>query len=473
MTFTHGLLMKYGCRFLFLMVVIVALQITAFAQSESSQSSNDSQTADAQDESTIFKHSQDSRWWVSGQINMILQWHPAFDAKYSGDNSLNPRGENATSRVLTLYTGFQLTKTTEILVDVESAGGRGISDALGLAGFTNLDVVRNPTLGSTPYLARAMLHQIIPLSSETTESERGQFSLATQLPVRRLEIRAGKLSTADFFDVNSAGSDSHLQFMNWTVDNNGAFDYAADTRGYTFGVLLEYQDRNWGLRFAECLMPKIANGIKLDWNLSRARGENLELEIRHSFVSKRAGVVRLLAYANHANMGSYREAIDVFKSGRGSVPDIEASRKQGRVKYGFGVNAEQEIAKGVTLFGRWGWNEGHHESFAYTEVDGTFELGVAFHGDRWRRNLDRAGAAFVANAISKDHRDYLALGGKGFLLGDGALTYGREKIFESYYTAHLWRGVFGSFDLQYITNPGYNRDRGPVVVPAIRMHIEF
>jgi len=469
--------MHCGRLFFAVTLLIIVNEVPGRAQTPdrpiTQEDTQESTTGGGQGDSSIFEHSQDSRFWVSGQINMILQWHPAFRAKYSGDNSLNPRGENATSRVLTLYTGFQLTKTTEILVDVESAGGRGISDAFGLAGFTNLDVVRNPTLGSTPYLARAMLHQIIPLSRETVESERGPLSLATQLPVRRLEIRAGKFGTVDFFDVNSAGSDSHLQFMNWTVDNNGAYDYAADTRGYTFGVLLEYQDRKWGLRFAECLMPKIANGIKLDWDPRRARGENLELEIRHSFVSKRAGAVRLLAYANHANMGSYREAIEVFNSGRGSVPDIEASRKQGRVKYGFGVNVEQEIAKGITLFGRWGWNEGHHESFAYTEVDGTFELGAAFRGDRWRRSFDRVGAAFVANAISKDHRQYLALGGKGFLLGDGALTYGREKILESYYTAHIWRGVFGSFDLQYITNPGYNRDRGPVIVPAIRMHLKF
>jgi hypothetical protein len=169
--------------------------------------------------------------------------------------------------VLTLYTGIQLTKTTEILVDIESAGGRGISDAFGLAGFTNLDVVRNPTLGSRPYLARAMVHAIIPLDDEKIESERGPFSLATLLPVRRMEIRAGKFGTADFFDVNSVGSDSHLQFMNWTVDNNGGYDYAADTRGYTWGVSEEYQDRKWGLRFAECLMPKVANGIELDWDL--------------------------------------------------------------------------------------------------------------------------------------------------------------------------------------------------------------
>jgi high affinity Mn2+ porin len=465
--------MNHLLQFLLPITLILALQITGRAQTPNDKDSQDSPSVDSKDESTIFEHSQTGRFWVSGQINVILQWHPSFSAKYSGDNSLRARGENATSRVLTLYTGIQLTKTTEILVDVESAGGRGISDAFGLGGFTNLDVVRNPTLGSTPYLARAMLHQIIPLSGQTSESERGPLSLATQLPVRRLEIRAGKFGTADFFDVNSAGSDSHLQFMNWTVDNNGAYDYAADTRGYTVGVLVEYQDRNWGLRFGECLMPKVANGIELDWNLHRARGENLELELRHSLVRKRTGVVRLLAYANHANMGSYREAINAFRPGPGGVPDIEASRRQGRVKYGFGMNIEQEIAKGITVFGRLGWNEGHHESFAYTEVDNTVEFGSALSGAIWHRKFDRVGVAFVSNGISKDHSDYLALGGKGFLLGDGALTYGREQIFESYYTAHMWRGVFGSLDLQYITNPGYNRDRGPAVVPAIRMHLEF
>src|SRR5262249_11977170 len=158
------------------------------------------------------------------------------------------------------------------------------------------------------------------------------LGLATRLPARRIEIRAGKFGTADFFDVNSAGSDSHLQFLNWTVDNNGAFDYAADTRGYTWGVIVEYQDRKWGLRFGECLMPKVANGIKLDWNLGRARGENLELELRRSLVRRRQGVIRLLAYVNHANMGKYREAIDALESRVDATPDITAHRRQGRVK---------------------------------------------------------------------------------------------------------------------------------------------
>jgi hypothetical protein len=422
---------------------------------------------------TIFPHSETSRFWISVQINTIFQWHPSFRAKYSGDNSLKAKSENATSSVLTLYTGVQLTKHTEILFDVESAGGRGISDAFGLAGFTNLDVVRNPTLGSKPYLARLMLHQIIPLTGETVEATRGPFSLAAKLPVRRLEIRAGKFGTADFFDVNSVGGDSHLQFLNWTIDNNGAYDYAADTRGYTYGVMVEYQDRNWGVRFAESLMPKVANGINLDLNLKRAGAENLEVELRRNFLFGRPGVVRLLSFVNRANMGNYRRAIERYRARLDPLPDVTSHPLQVRRKYGFGVNFEQEISKYVRLNGRYGWNDGHNESYAYTEVDNTVQVGGDLKGDLWKRKHDKFGAAFVTNGISGDHQLYLALGGKGFLLGDGALTYGRETILESYYTLHVWRGVFTSFDLQHITNPGYNRDRGPALVPGLRLHLEF
>jgi len=431
-------------------------------------------TAKAADEVTaVFNHPEDSRFWLSGQINLVLQWHPQFRARYSGENSLRAQGENATSRVLSLYTGLRVARNTELFCDIESAGGRGISDAFGLAGFTDLDVVRNPTLGSTPYLARLMVRQIIPLSSETIDAQRGPLGIATKLPARRLELRVGKMGTVDFFDLNSVGSDSHLQFLNWTVDNNGAYDYAADTRGYTWGVIAEYQDRRWGLRFGEMLMPKVANGLKLDWNLRRARGENLEVEWRHGLLPQRAGVVRLLAYVNHANMGSYRDASDTFLAGQEPVPNIEAHRRQGRVKYGIGINFEQELSRQARIFGRWGWNEGKHESFAYTEVNQTVALGADVRGERWRRKLDKFGLALVSNAISGDHRRYLALGGKGFLLGDGALRYGREWIIESYYTSHLWRGVFASFDLQRIANPGYNRDRGPVLVPGLRLHFEL
>ena len=431
---------------------------------------NDSSSEEA---TTLFPHSESSRFWISGQANIVFQAHPAFPAAYSGPNSLRPTAENATSSLLTLYTGVELTHTTEFLFDEESTGGRGLSEALGLAGFTDLDVVRNPQLGSIPYIARLMLHQVIPLSHETVSATRGPFGLLTKLPARRLEVRLGKMSLVDYFDVNSVGSDSHLQFLNWTADNNGAYDYAADTRGYTYAAMIEYDDRAWSVRFAEALMPKVANGIHLDADMARARSENIEFEHRGNFLPHRAGVVRALTYINHADMGSYREAIQAFLAGIDPVPDVTKHRQQGRIKYGFGVNFEQPVTNWLTVFGRWGWNEGANESFAYTEVDETIEAGAGFGGNLWKRKLDRAGVAFMSNGISSDHKQYLALGGEGFLLGDGALSYGRETIVESYYTAHLWRGVFASFNLQHINNPGYNRARGPVIVPGLRLHVDF
>jgi high affinity Mn2+ porin len=413
-----------------------------------------------------------NRLWISAQGNFVRQQHSTFDAKYSGPNSFLPDGEHATSRVLTLYSGFQITKQLEILVDVESAGGAGLSSALGIAGFTNLDVVRNPTLGDEPYVSRVMLHYTIPLSEETTEATRNPLSLASAVPVRRLEVRLGKMSTVDFFDLNSVGSDSHLQFMNWSTVNNGAYDYAADTRGYTYGLLVEYFTKYWAARFGEMLMPKVANGIDLDWNISRARGDNFEFEYHTALLPKRASVVRALGFVNHADMGSYRDAINGYLSGKDAVPDVTIYRKQGKVKYGFGLNAEQELTPLWHGFVRLGWNEGSNESYAYTEIDRTAATGSDLRGKPWRRPQDKVGAAFVANGISGDHRRYLALGGQGFILGDGALNYGLEKIFETYYTAHVWRGISFAIDYQHVTNPGYNRDRGPVSVVAFRIHVE-
>ena len=425
---------------------------------------------------SMFDHSKSSPFWISGQTNIIFQAHPPFHALYSGPNSLSNAGEYKTSLLGTLFMGVQVPRThkyTEFIFDLESAGGRGISQALGLAGFTNLDVVRNPTLSSVPYVARVQIHQIIPLSKKTTEVERGPFSLATEVPVRRLEFRIGKMSIPDVFDLNSVGSDSHLQFTNWTVDNNGAYDYAADTRGYTYGTVIEYQDRIWAARYGLMLMPTVANGVNLDWNIRRARGENVEFELRKGIWWKKPGAVRILSYVNHAHMGSYREAVAGFLSREDAVPDITRHEHFGAVKYGFGFNTEQQITGDLRLFARFGWNEGQHESFAYTEVDQTVLIGGDYKGTCWGRKLDKIGLAFVSNAITRDHQLYLKLGGLGFLLGDGNLNYGRENILETYYNLHAWKGLFFALGASYIDNPGYNRDRGPVIVPSVRMHVDF
>jgi len=421
----------------------------------------------------MVPHFSNTRFWLSGQANFIFQTHPQFPAAYSGPHSLDPNYEKATSRVLTLYSGVRLNNSTELLVDVEEAGGAALSTGLGLAGNTDLDIVRNPSLTKAPYLARGMIHKVFALSKDKIENERTFLSLFDELPRRRLEIRFGKFSMVDFFDQNSAGSDTHLQFTNWTVDNNGAYDYAADTRGYTVGMVAEFEDRNWGFRFGEALMPKVANGIDLVWRPWQVHSENFEFELRRGLIPKKAGVLRLAAFTNYANMGIYRDAIAQFEEHLVPVPEITNHPWHITRKYGFGVNLEQNLARYLTAFARFGWNNGKTESFAYTEVDQTFEGGVGARGALWHRRQDRAGVALVTNAICKDHQRYLADGGLGFLLGDGRLNYGRENIVETYYTAHVWRGIYVAPGLQHIVDPGYNRDRGPVLVPSFRAHVEF
>jgi len=421
---------------------------------------------------TMLPHFQSTRFWLSGQSNFIFQTHPDFPALYSGTHSLSPDYEKATSRVLTLYTGFRLNHSTEFLVDLEEAGGSALSTGFGLAGNTDLDIVRNPLLSKAPYVGRGMIHHVFALSQDKVENQRNAFSLFDQLPRRRLEIRFGKFSLPDFFDVNSVGSDTHFQFVNWTTDNNGAWDYAADTRGYTFGAVADFEDRNWGFRFSEALMPKIANGIDLVWKPWQAHAENFEYELRHGLIPKKPGVVRLLAFTNHANMGIYRDQV-ALAAATGTIPDITAHPWHITGKYGVGINLEQNLTRYLTAFARSGWDNGRTESFAYTEVDQTCAEGIGASGAWWHRKQDRAGFAFVSNAIKKDHQEYLAAGGLGFLLGDGHLNYGRENILETYYTVHVWRGIYFAPGLQHLNNPGYNRDRGPVLVPSFRAHLEF
>ena len=437
---------------------------------------------------TMAPHPDNKTWWLSGQANIITQGDLPFHSPYQGKNSFIGRGEYKSSMVGTVYTAWRPDRSiryaTDFIFDLEAAEGRGLSEAYGLAGFTNLDVVRNPNLGRVPYPARYEIHQVIGLSTETTTQDPGTYAIAPSVPVRRLEFRIGKMGSNDFIDTNEVASDSHLQFMNWTVDNNGAWDYAADTRGYTLGGLAEYDDRVWSLRYGIFAMPVVANGIDLDWAFSRAHGQNGEFELRHSWIpprngAKPKGTTRILFYANNAHMGTYREAIDDFLNGSDTakygvtVPTITLHEKYGALKYGVGFNTEQEVTENLRVAGRFGWNEGQHESFAYTEVDQTVELACDYAGSRWHRPVDKIGLAVVSNAIKADHQDYLKLGGLGFLLGDGHLNYGRENIVEAYYNYHAWRGMFYSLDVQHIADPGYNRDRGPAWVGSVRAHIDF
>jgi hypothetical protein len=432
---------------------------------------------------TIFPHSDSTRWLLGGQANIIFQAHGPFHSPYASTNSMLSRGEYKTSLIGTLYSGFQLIPNkryqTDAILDVEAAGGRGISEALGLAGFTNLDVVRNPNLGSTPYLARYELHQVVGLTDKMVDSSRTAFSLGTSLPERRLEFWVGRMSLPDLLDLNSVGTDSHLQFLNWSIDNNGAWDYAANTRGYTDAAVAEYTDGNFTARYGLAAMPTVANGIDLDYALRRASGQNVELEYREGpawlipAMASRKGAVRLLGFVNHANMGDYRVQNQKFRAGLTATPDITAHPPATTIKYGLGANFEQYVTENGRVYSQFGWNEGQHESYAYTEIDQSLALGGDYVFKRLGRPNDKFGLTFVTNAIKKDHQAYLALGGSGFLLGDGKLNYAREDILESYYNVHAWKGIYYALDLQFVDHPGYNQDRGPVLVESVRMHVDF
>jgi carbohydrate-selective porin OprB len=211
----------------------------------------------------------------------------------------------------------------------------------------------------------------------------------------------------------------------------------------------------------------------LVWNLQQANTSNAEFELHRSFLRKKDGLIRLLAYVNNGNMGVYQYANQQYLQGQVTPPSLANHPLQVTTKYGFGINFEQVATRNVLLYGRFGWNNGKTESWSFTEIDQTFSAGVGLLGRMWRRKYDRAGVAFASNGITSEHARYLSYGGLGFVLGDGGLSYGRENLFESYYTAHVWRGVYLGPDLQYIVNPGYNQVRGPIVVPSFRLHLEL
>ncbi len=432
------------------------------------------QSDDQENPAVFLHHLIADRIWISGQANFIFQAHNPFHSPYAGTNSFQSRVEmTALSRVLTLYTGIKLTRWTEFIFDAEEAGGKGLSNALGIAAFPNLDVVRNPSLGQGVYAARYFLHYTVPLTADRVEEQPNPFYLQRSIPRQRIEFTMGKMSMVDFFDLNAVGSDSHLQFTNWAIDNNGAYDYAANTRGYTVAAMLSYAGPKFEVRYAEALMPTVANGINLEADLRKARADNLELEWKPQWFQGLETHIRPLAYLNHANMGDYGQAIAAYQQGVDKVPDITLHRHQGSLKQGFGINLEQELPANFRVYFRAGWNEGHKESFAYTEMNSTVSFGFELPGDSWGRKEDQIGSAFETGGISTKHQEYLALGGLGFILGDGHLNYGREAVSETYYNLHVVSGLYMAVQLSFINNPGYNRDRGPVVVPGVRAHVDF
>jgi high affinity Mn2+ porin len=409
------------------------------------------------------------------QATLIDQNMFKFHSPYEGPHSFLSRNENEKSDTYTLYMGVRLTQGFEAYLNPEMARGNGLSRTFGLAGFTNGDVIRNPDLGQEPYLARYMVRYIVSTGHGQEKVEASENQIEGMRPAHRLVLTFGKFAITDIFDVNSYANSTRTQFMNWALINNAAYDYAADTRGYTQGVTLEWVHPDWAVRFGMAQMPTEANGPNLSGDLIHSRGDQVELEL-HPHVLRKTGplITRLLAYRNFARMGDYQAALNLAQQ-TGTTPDITATRQRGNTKYGFGLNFEQPLGDdGATaLFGRYGWDDGATESFAYTECDRTFCLGGQLSGARWHRPNDHLSLAVVQNDLSSVHKEYLAAGGIGFLLGDGKLNYGSEQIVETYYSCQLAKPLTLSLDYQFINNPGYNRDRGPASVVSVRAHLEF
>lgn len=424
-------------------------------------------TAYGQPESAGVK-GETERWNFHAQGTIIGQTHGFFTSPYRGVNSLKPTPEADASLTTTFFLGLRPWKGGEVYVNPEIAGGRGLSGVVGMAGFPNGDITRVTTATPKLYLSRIYLRQTWGLGGESELVEAGPNQLAGHQPVRRFSLILGKIALTDFFDNNSYNHDPRLQFVNWALMYQGAWDYPADTRGYTWGMVAELNQPRWTLRGGSTMVAKVANGLELDKHLWRNHGEVIELELRHK-LSGRQNKVRLLGWVNHANMGNYREAL----RDRTGVPDITQSERAGTVKYGLGLNAEQALGRDMGAFMRLGWDDGKTETWMFTEIDRTLQLGLQFNGRAWRRPQDIGAAALANNGLSRDHRDYLATGGSGFILGDGRLNYSTEQILEAYYAFKLRKMFTLTLDYQWAKNPGYNRDRGPVSIWTARFHWEL
>jgi hypothetical protein len=408
---------------------------------------------------------------LGAQATFIDQHLAPFHALYSGFRSLDSAGDTQATDTYGLYAGARLVPRLQAYVDVEMARGAGVSHAMGLGGITNGDVIRqgSANLGQGPYVARVFLRYLVPLGAARDTVARGIDQLSGPEPSARIEVKVGKLAASDDFDENRYANSTRTQFMNWGLFQNTAWDFAADTRGYTWGAMVAWVHPRWSVHFGSFAMPTMANGNEFD-GFPRARGDNIELTVRPG---ERGTAVRLLAYENHARMGNYAEAL-ARATPRG-IPDIAADDRPGRTKVGLGLNIEQPLADAqeTGVFARAGWNDGRNEDFAFTEVDRHLSAGLQLVGAHWKRAADRLAVAYVLHGLSPDHRAYLAAGGAGFLLGDGRLQYGAEGILEAYYRAQFGPYVQVSPDLQWIRNPGYNRDRGPATVVSLRLHVSY
>jgi high affinity Mn2+ porin len=416
---------------------------------------------------TSLTDPESDRWEIHGQTTFLPQGYPAFRAPYSGPNSLTPAPQTQQTWSNSLYLNARLWEGGEVYYNPELLQGFGLNDTVGVAGFPSGEAQKSNFPFPHYNTSRLFVRQTFGFGGEQEELASGPLQLAGKADISRLTLQAGKFSVIDIFDGNSYAKDSRKDFMNWSIWAPGAFDYAADKLGLSYGVTAELNQRQWALRGGYFLMDAVSNSNSFDTKVFQ-RGEYVvELETRYSLFSQ-PGKLRTIAWLNSAFSGSYRETLD------NPALNLDISQtRAGRIKYGYVINLEQALTDEVGLFGRWSWNDGKTEIMAFTDIDASLSLGVSIKGTRWGRPDDVIGLGGAINALSRDHRDFIAAGGLGPLIGDGRLNYRRERILETYYAFALNKALTLTADYQLITNPAYNADRGPVSIFSGRLHGEF
>jgi high affinity Mn2+ porin len=402
------------------------------------------------------------------QTTTVTQWVDEFKSPYAGDQSFLTN-ENKTTLSSTFFLGYRLAKNTEIIFNPEMAGGGGVSGVFGMASFPNAEAMRTGKQAPFYYIARAMVRQTIPLTKETEWVGDGFNTIAGYVPTERLVVTVGKMALTDFFDGNSYSHDGRTQFFNWSLGTQGAYDFAADNKAYTQGLVVELIKKNWKLRYAFAQLSTLANGPYFNWDMASANHQVVEVEKKIKLAPTGPATVRLMGYRGFNKYGVFSQALE-----SGQALPLDEVQSEANAKYGLGVNIEQPLSENSGLFARASWNNGLYETWSYTEIDQSATIGASFSGHAWKRPNDRLGIGAGINGISESHQAYLKAGGKGILLGDGTLNYGTEQVFETFYSLKFNQNIWITGDYQFCINPGYNQDRGPVWnIIGVRIHAEF
>ncbi|HET7084494.1 MAG TPA: carbohydrate porin [Rhizomicrobium sp.] len=409
-------------------------------------------------------------WAIHGQATLVEQYHPAFRSPYRGANSLDPGSRGNETVDMTLYAGASPWAGGEAWANVEMDQGFGLSSTFGVAAFPSAEAYK---VGSAePYgrLHRLFFRQSFDLGGDAQTIEGQANQLAGSRTADNLILTVGKFSLTDIFDTNSYAHDPRGDFLNWAIVDAGAFDYAADAWAYTYGGAAEWSFNTWTLRGGLFDMSKIPNGRELETGFSQFELVG-EIERRIELFDH-DGKIKLLGFLNRARMGKYADALALAQA-TGTVPDTSLVRHY-RSRAGGSLNVEQGLTDDLGLFFRASMDDGGRESYEFTDISKSLSTGLSLKGTAWGRKDDTVGLAFEVAGISNAARNYLAAGGLGVLVGDGRLPrYGGETVVETYYDAQIAKGINAALDYQFIANPGYNADRGPVSVLGFRLHGEF